>query len=415
MAGDADGAGRTPRTTRSTALLFVAVCVIAANMRATITGIGPVLDQIGDDLTITAATLGVLAAVPLIAWAIVSPVAHSLSQRYGLARVVLWALLLLVAGTIWRSLPGPALHLWLGTALIGIALAIANVLMPAVIKREFRERVPLVTACYSALLGGVGAIASGIVVPISHLELGGVQWGWRPALLATGILLPVAVLLWALTRRGSEVAGGHPAPDHHAPRTARQPRTGIWADPLAWQIAGYTGLQSASFYILVTWLAPFSTSVGRTPVAAGIDVMLFQITGVVGSFIVPLALGSRARRWVPALLPTLGVVGALGLILVPAGVPIWACVAGLSAGASLGMSLTLMAQRARNPATAAALSGMAQSIGYLIAAFGPIAFGSLHTLTDAWLLPLLLLVAVLFGQASVGALVGRERFVLEAR
>ena len=392
---------------RSALLLFVAVCVIAANMRATITGIGPLLDQIGDDLGIGSAALGLLAAVPLIAWAIVSPLAHDLSQRFGHSRVVLWSLLLLTAGTIWRSAAGPALNLWLGTVLIGVALAIANVLMPAVIKRDFGARVPAVMAVYTALLGGIGAIASGVVVPISHIEADGGELGWRPALLATGILLPFAIALWAWTMRGARADAARPR------GAARRPPTGIWRDGLAWQVAAYMGLQAASFYMLVTWLAPISTSIGRSEVVAGVDVMFFQITGVIGSLLVPVVLRGGLRRWVPALLPSLAIIAALGLILAPAGVFAWACLAGLSAGASLGMSLTLMAERARDHHTAVALSGMAQSVGYVIAALGPIAFGALHTLSGDWTAPLLLLVLVLLGQGVIGALVGRDRFVLE--
>jgi CP family cyanate transporter-like MFS transporter len=390
-------------------LLLVAVLVIAANMRATITGIGPLLDQIGDDLGITAATLGLLAALPLIAWALVSPLAHDLSERFGLSPVVLWAIVLLTAGTIWRSLPGSALNLWLGTALIGVALAIANVLMPAVIKRDFTAHVAGVTAAYTALLGSFGALASGVVVPISHIETADGPLGWQVALLATGILLPLAIGLWAWAMRGR--------------RTERMPRagagrrasTGIWTDGLAWLVAGYMGLQAAAFYMLVTWLAPISTSTGRSPVTAGIDVMLFQIFGVIGSLVIPFALRGPVKRWVPALIPVLAIVGTVGLIAAPGGVLVWGCLAGLSTGAALGMSLTLMAQRARNHSTAAALSGMSQSVGYVIAASGPILFGALHSLSGGWLLPLLLLLIVLIGLGVVGVAVGRERFVLEPR
>ncbi|HEX5859884.1 MAG TPA: MFS transporter [Microbacterium sp.] len=398
------------REPKTALLLFVAVCLIAANMRATITGIGPLLDQIGDDLGIGSAALGVLAAVPLIAWAVVSPAAHDLSRRFGHSRVVLWSLVLLTAGTIWRSAAGPALNLWLGTALIGVALAIANVLMPAVIKRDFGARVPAVMAVYTALLGGVGAIASGVVVPISHVATDGGELGWRPALLATGILLPFAIALWAWTMRGARAdAAARPRA-----ATRRQP-TGIWRDGLAWQVAAYMGLQAASFYMLVTWLAPISASIGRSEAVAGVDVMFFQITGVIGSLLVPVVLRGGLRRWVPALLPSLAIIAALGLIISPDAVFAWACLAGLSAGASLGMSLTLMAERARDHHTAVALSGMSQSVGYVIAALGPIAFGALHTLTGDWTVPLLLLVVVLIGQGVIGALVGRERFVLERR
>ncbi len=390
-------------------LLLIAVLLVAANMRATITGIGPLLDQIGDDFGLSATTLGLLAALPLVAWAVVSPLAHDLSLRFGLARVILWAIVLLAAGTIWRSFPGTELNLWLGTITIGVALAVTNVLMPAVIKRDFPLRVAGVTGVYTALLGGFGALASGIVVPISRIETASGPLGWQIALLATGILLPFAIVLWASVTHARK-------PDLTAPRTAgRRPATGIWTDRLAWLVAGYMGLQAAAFYMLVTWLAPISASTGRSAVVAGIDVMVFQIFGVIGSLAVPFVLRGGMQRWVPALLPAPAIVGTLGLMLAPDAVLVWGSFAGLSTGASIGMSLTLMAQRARNHGAAAALSGMSQSIGYVIAALGPILFGALHTVSGGWIVPLVLLLVTLAGQGVIGITVGRERFVLDPR
>ncbi|WP_159502383.1 MFS transporter [Microbacterium sp. 18062] len=434
--------------------LVAAVCLIAANMRATITGVGPLLDQIAADLGTSTAALGALASVPLLTWAIVSPLTHGLSTRFGMSRVVLWAMIALGAGTAWRSWPGVSVDLWLGTVLIGAALAVANVLMPAVIKRDFGRHVPLMMGLYTALLGGVGAIASGVVVPISQAAGGGAD-GWRIALAATSALLPIAIALWiwVLARGRNRASASGPSRSIGAmPATAdavtaaasgtspaagtgaaspggaasapvctraglppRRRGTGIWGDPVAWLVAAYMGMQSSSFYMLVTWLAPYATAHGRSAVVAGVDVMLFQILGVIGSFAVPLALRGRARRWVPALLPVAGLGAAGGLLLAPEALTIWALVAGLGAGASLSMSLTLMAERARDHATSSALSGMSQSLGYLFAALGPISFGALHAIDGGWTWPIVLLIAVLAAQAAVGVAVGRDRFVLDPR
>lgn len=389
-------------------LLLIAVALVAANMRATITGVGPLLEEIADDLGTTTAALGALAAVPLLAWAVVSPLTHGLSRRFGMSRVLLWALIALGAGTAWRSLPGTEVNLWLGTGLIGASLAIANVVMPAVIKRDFPGRVPVMMGMYTALLGGVGAIASAVVVPISH-AVDDPDAGWRVALAATAALLPLTIALWAWSQHG-RTRRSAPAP---APGASRS--TGIWRDGLAWQIAAYMGAQSASFYMLVTWMAPLAASTGKSPVAAGVDVALYQILGVIGSFAVAFALQGRLRRAVPATLPLLAIAAAIGMILAPQLLTAWALLSGLSAGASLSMSLTLMAQRARDAAASSALSGMSQSVGYLLAAAGPISFGALHALDGGWTAPLLLYIAVLVGQCVVGVSVGRDRYVLEGR
>src|SRR5690606_13664580 len=202
--------------------------------------------------------------------------------------------------TLVRSLPGPLVSLWLGTALIGMALAIVNVLMPAVVKRDFPGHVAGMTALYTALLAGFGAISSGVAVPISHIEVGGEPGGWRFALLVTGgILLPFAIVAWWWTQRG-------PA-RRHVRAAGHRGRTGIWTDPVAWLVAAYMGLQSAMFYMLVTWLAAISMSTGRSEVVAGIDVMVYQLFSLAGSVLLPLILRGRVERLAPALIPVLAV------------------------------------------------------------------------------------------------------------
>ncbi len=393
---------------RSAALLIAAVCLVAANMRPAITGLGPLLDQIGDDTGMTVAALGALAAVPLAAWALFSPLAHTLSRRFGQPRVLLWSLVVLLAGTLVRSLPGPVASLWIGTAVLGIGIAIINVLMPAVVKREFAGHVPAVTALYTALLAGFGAISSGVVVPISHIEFGGEPAGWRFALLVTGAaLVPFAIGVWWWTHRGSRGA--------RTPATGLRGRTGIWSDPVAWLVAGYMGLQASMFYMLVTWLATISMSTGRSEVVAGIDVMVYQLFSLAGSLLLPLILRGRTERWAPALIPSLAIVGVAGLMWAPGAILVWASLVGLSSGATLGMSLTLMAQRARDHDASAALSGMSQSVGYVIAALGPVSFGWLHGLTGGWTASLALLLAVLAALTVVGVFAGRDRFVLDRK
>lgn len=407
MSSDRQPTDELPRRSTAAAALVVAVCLVAANMRPTITAVGPLLDQIGEDTGIAMATLGFLASVPLIAWALVSPFALRLSRRFGMSRVVLWSLVVLLAGTVIRSLPGQTASLWIGTAIIGMALAIANVLMPAVIKRDFPGRVPLMMGLYTALLGGVGAIASGVAVPLSRL--GDESSGWRLALLITGAaLLPFAMAAWAWATRG-----------HHAHHLAalknHASARGIWTDRVAWLVAAYMGVQAATFYMMLTWLATISVDTGKTDIAAGFDVMIYQLMTITGPFIVPLLLRGRARPLVPSLIPLLGVVGVVGLIAAPDAITVWVLPIGLASGASLSMSLTLMAERARDHDASAALSGMSQSVGYVVAAIGPVVFGWVHTVAGGWVWSLALLIAVLLAQSTIGLAVGRDRYVLEPR
>lgn len=409
MGSERTRGGTTVRSGAGVALV-VAICLVAANMRPTITAVGPLLEQIGTDTGMSLATLGLIASVPLVTWALVSPFALGLSRRFGMSRTVLGALVLLLGGTGVRSLPGVAggvPGLWLGTLLIGVALAVANVLMPAVIKRDFPARVPLMMALYTGLLGGVGAVSSGVAVPLSML--GTAESGWRIALLLTGaaLLIP-AIAVWAWATRGHHAA-------HLAASGSPRGRLGIWRDGLAWIVAAYMGLQASVFYMVLTWLATISSSIGRSEVVAGFDVMVYQLCSIVGSLLLPIALRGRAAPLVPALIPVLGIAGVIGLMVDPERIVVWAVLIGLFSGAALSMSLTLMAERARDHDSSAALSGMAQSVGYVVAALGPVLFGWVHAATGGWALSLTILLVVMIAQIVVGALAGRERFVLEPR
>ncbi len=413
-----------PRTTRRPwVLLFVAVALVAANMRMTITGVGPLLDQIATDQGVTPAALGFLGSLPLLAWAAFSPLAHGLSARIGLTNAVTVSLAVLTAGTVWRSFPGGPANLWVGTAIIGAGLAFANVLMPAIIKRDFPQRLALVMGAYTALLGGMGAVTAGLVVPVSQIPAGDDVLGWRGALLLTGAALPVAIAVWVWAYRkrrgvsGSAVPGATGPADAATATATTRSSAGrrIWRDPIAWLVSVYMGAQSVTFYVVSTWFAPYETALGQSPVVAGVELMIYQIFGIAGSMLVPVFARGRLTRWLPALLPAIGLVAWIGMALLPAAMPAWIVIGGISAGALLTMSLMLMAQRARTQDHASALSGMAQSLGYTIAAIGPISFGWLHELTGGWVLPFAVVWVAAGVVILVGLPLGRPRYVLEPR
>ncbi|MBN9611972.1 MAG: MFS transporter, partial [Actinobacteria bacterium] len=253
----------------------------------------------------------------------------------------------------------------------------------------------------------------------------GAELGWRIALLATGALILPALAVWIWATRGGSAQAASPAPGDTATAdaaavaaaAATDHRAGrrIWGDRLAWLVSVYMGTQSAAFYMLSAWLAPYSTGMGRSAVLAGIDVMIYQLMGVAGSMLLPLLNRGRMRRWTPALIPAITLLSAIGMLAAPGVLPLWLVTAGLSTGAALTIALTLTATRSRTAQHAAALSGMAQSVGYLIATIGPIAFGWLHGLNGSWLAPFALVWLSLAVQLGSGLIVGKPRFVLESR
>lgn len=373
--------------------------VVAANLRPAITAVGPVLHLIGTDTDLSSAWLGLLGAVPLLTFAAVSPAVHLLSQRFGTDRAVLASLVVLVAGTVLRDVPGFTGWLWLGTAVLSGAVAVGNVLVPSIVKRDFPRDVPLMTGLYSAVLSGFAALASGLAVPLADVG------GWRLALGVWAALSAVAAAVWALRLVGPD------APVPAMTTATPSPQASMWRSPVAWQVALFMGSQSLTFYLLITWLPTIERSHGVEEVVAGWHLFGYQMCGIVGS----LAVGWAMRRTLGP--RSLGVVVSVlmvaamgGLLAAPGLVLLWDALAGLSSGAALVLSLTLIAVRARSTRDAGRLSGMVQSIGYLIAAGGPLGAGALNQLTSSWSPVVIAVAAVATIQCGLVLAAGRDRF-----
>ena len=350
-------------------------------------------------------------ALPVIGFAVISPIAPAVARRIGLEWSLGSSLLLLAVAIVGRSLPIPG-AIWVGTALLGAAVAMLNVLIPALIKREYPSRVGQMTGIYSAVQSGMAAVAAGLAVPIA----GFTDAGWRLSLgiWAALALIGFGVFLPQLRSRHSvaqtAVDAGAVA-DTDAP--AAPGRVGpMWRSALAWQVTLYLGLQSTIYYTAITWWPAIEHSDGLSVSLAGWHQFVFQGFGIVGSLAAAALLHRmRAQSGLAAAAAVLAFIGIGGQLLWPALGIVWVIFVGTSGGASISIALSLFGFRTRNHVQAASLSGMGQSVGYLLAAFGPILVGVLHDATGSWEGPLLLLLAVTVGIFVTGCLAGRARFV----
>ncbi len=374
------------------ALLVWGLLVVAANLRASVTAVGPLLDRVQAELGLSPAGAGLLNTVPLLAFAVLSPMVPRLAARWGPERLLWGALLVLTAGIAVRWASAVA-ALFAGTVLIGAGIAVGNVILPSLIKRDFPTKVGLLTAAYATVMGGVAAVASGVAVPISRLA----PDGWRTAWGFWIVLALVAVVLWVPQLRA-------PRPAPQAIRRHRLP----WGSGLAWAVTAFMGLQSLGFYVVVTWLPQVVQDSGVSAVAAGWLLFLFQAVAVVTGLVVPAVLRSvRDQRGVAAVSSAVLLAGYLGLLLAPGWAVLWSVVLGLGGGACLVLALAFLSLRAPDAAAAGALSAMAQSIGYLLAAAGPVIFGLLHTVGPGWQAPIVLMCVAAAGQALVALVAGR--------
>lgn len=383
-----------------TILLATGVILLALNLRACITAVGPLTPFIRGTTGLPDVLIGLLTALPLLAFGAISPLAPRLARARGIEVMLQASLLGLTAGIVLRSLPLPGL-LFLGTALLGAAIALSNVLLPALIKRDFPRQIGLMTGVYSTMLGAGGAIADGVSIPLAQRT----PLGWAGSLAFWALPAALAALLWL------PLVWRRPAPE--AARVSGGTGGRLRRSPLAWQVTFFMGLQSLGFYIIIAWFPLIFQGQGLDAVTVGWLLSLMQFVGVLSSLLTPLlAARMRSQRLLVAVVVLLSLSAYAGIILGAYHlVVLWCVLLGLAQGAYLSLALLFFILRTPDTRTAAALSGMAQSIGYLLAATGPLLFGGLHDLTGGWTVPLLALCAVALVLLAVGMGAGRARVV----
>lgn len=389
-----------PRTWPRAVLALGSLLLVASSLRPALTSVGPVLESIGATTGLSNSALGLLTALPLLGFALFSSIVHGPASRWGVNRVLLAALAVLAAGLVVRSLPAlPAL--WIGTAMIGAGVAFGNVLVPVILRRDHPGRIALFTGVSTSVMSGFAALGAGLAVPLAAL-LG----GWRMSLGVWAVPVVVALLVWAARTRWVPA----PAPVTSVNDAPAEPAGTVWRSATAWQVTAFMGLQSTAYFTLINWLPSVEASRGVSPETAGWHLFAFQIAGVVAGLAVTALMGRRAEQRPACVAVSLAIVVAMaGLLWVPAWGPLWIIIAGTGTGSSIVVALSLIGLRGRSQGETTRLSGMAQSIGYLFAACGPIAAGALSQLTGSWDLVLMLVGGLALVQTMVAFWVGRDR------
>ena len=363
-------------------MTFISTTVVSFCLRPAITGIGSVLQLIKQDLGLSDSASGLLTTIPMISFAVFSPFVDRLNDRFGTTKTLLSGFAFIIIGTFIRSfagLPG----LFIGTLIIGAGIAFGNVLIPAIIKSEFPLRFGIVMACNTTCMALSSGLASGVNYPLSE----SIGAGWRTALLLWAVLAFIAVVLWMPSRRVN-IQSKH-----------QRSEKNLFRNGLAWWVTLFIGIVALIFYSCLTWLFTIFHSKGLSSEAAGYYVSAFQLTGIASSFIVPYLSGKRAdQRPIAYTLVGLFIAGiALINIFSNNGILLAATLIGGFAGNGLfALSMSLIGFRSSNGSDATKLSSMSQSLGYVIAAFGPIAFGMLNELSGGWVAPLWVVVALGF-------------------
>ncbi|MBD5551118.1 MAG: MFS transporter [Lachnospiraceae bacterium] len=378
--------------------LLIAIIIVGICLRPSITGIGSLMKLIKPDLMLSDTACGMLTTIPLLTFAVISPMVKACNTRIGTGRTLIMGFLLIAFGTLIRSFCGLS-GLYLGTVLIGSGIACGNVLMPAIIKNEFAEKYGFVTALNCVGLAVSSAIASGVNYPLAD----NIGLGWQFTLCIYAAVSIVAIAVWFPVRAVSintrKVEGNY---------------FDIMKDKTAWAVTLFLGIEALAFYSCSAWLSTIFQSKGLDAVTAGYYVSCFQLTGIPASFLMP----ALAGRYKDQRKLTCCVVGAflMGIVMMacteaPSVLFLAALIGGFGCNGGFALSMAFIGFRTDNGTDAMLLSGMSQSIGYVIAAFGPTGLGIVHDWLGDWNASLWIVAALLVILLAVGMQSAKDKTI----
>ncbi|MER5748441.1 MFS transporter [Streptomyces sp. NPDC002088] len=383
-------------------LAAVALVLAAVNLRPAVTSLGPVLEETRASLGMSATVAGLLTSVPAVCFALVGLTAPRLARRYGTDGVIAAGTAAIAIGLALRPLTASTALFVVLSALALAGIAVANVLLPVVVKQRFPDRVGAMTGMYAMALNVGASTAAAVTVPVAR-AFGG---DWRIGLGCWAAVAAVALPPWlALARDHSASATGTPDTSQGPAPAVRLTRS-----PTAWALAVYFGLQATAAYVIIGWLPQIFRDAGLSAETAG---LLFAVTSLLGvplSFALAAVAGRlRHQSGIAVAIGVFGLAGYAGLWAAPGAAPwLWAVLLGI-ANCSFPLALTMIGMRGRDSATVIRLSSFAQSTGYLLSIPGPVLVGALYQHSGSWKAPLVFMALLMLPQVVAGFLAGRDR------
>jgi CP family cyanate transporter-like MFS transporter len=374
-----------------------ALLLLTLALRLPIGAVAPVLEEIRDGVRLSPSAAGALTTLPVLFFGLSAWVAPSIGRRWRPDQVLLVCLVGIVIGMFVRIEP-QTLPLYGGTLVLSISIAVANVLVPSVIKRDY-QRPGTMMGLYTMTLTSGAALAAGLTVPLMH-ALG----SWRWALVAWVVPVLGALVLWVPVARRAR---------RRPVDAADQRIVRLWRDPTAWWVTAFMGTEALTFYVTLSWVPDILRDSGLSANQAGVMLSLCMLIGLPGSLVAPMiAARMPDQRVMTAAVAVLSALGLGGLLVLPGQlVLLWMALLGIGQGIGFGLAMTFIVLRAPDGPHAAALSGMVQGVGYLLAALGPFVVGVVHDISHGWTWPLILVLIVVGGELVAGLGVGRPAMV----
>jgi MFS transporter, CP family, cyanate transporter len=377
---------------------LLSLVFISLAIRPPVASIGPLVEELIRTEFLTLFQVSLMTSLPIVCFGLGAFLSPALVKRFTLNKAMMYVLIVLSVAMATRLIGGfPALMT--STIIIGLAIAIANVLIPTIVREQFPDRIELITGVYVTLLAISASFAAAIAVPSSDL-LG----GWRGALAVWIIPAVLAIIFWVPLFR-SKAVGKITSVATHA-----EERKAVVRSSLTWGIVFFFGLQSGGFYSILNWLPSLLIDRGMSAVDAGSLLGLTTFVGVPSGFLASLLFRKfKSLSLIAVGMTSLTLAGLLMIWLSPELLVLACVITGFGFAATFPLSLTLIGSRASTSTQTTQLSALAQGWGYLISAAGTFGFGFLREVTGTWDASLVLVSVLTFIQLFAGAVAGRDK------
>ena len=357
-------------------LIILGVIFLSLILRTPITSVGAILGPLKSILDINNTVAGFITTIPLIAFAIFSPMVAKLSNKAGLEKTLLLAVITISIGLALRFYINTYVF-FLTTFIIGVGITVGNVLLPGLVKKYYPEKLGLMTGFYAVVMNVGAAVAAGISYPILSTNIGGEKFSTG---LAVNIWLVIAVINVFVYTAMSKNSSVSEVKDSH------EKVHGYFKYSKMWTIMLSMGLQSALFYCSVSWFSEIMISKGFTPETAGLLLSISQFAQFPSTFIVPILADKLHNKLIIPVVITIGyLVSLVGMLYTSGNFVImltFIIIFALAGGGSFSYVMYLFSVKSRNESEAADISGLAQSGGYLLAAVFPPLLGYIRDISD---------------------------------
>lgn len=387
---------------RGLLLALLGVIFVAANLRAPLTSVGPVIDQISAGLALSNASAGLVTTIPLLAFGFLSGWIPRISERFGMEIVLFVSLVVLAFGLFIRSLADLA-SLFIGAALVGTAITVGNVLMPAYIKNKFPNRIGSITGIYSVAMNLTAALAAGFSISLGNWT----NMGWQGAIGIWLVLTLFTLFIWAPQLKSRKNR------QSRSESSTAVPKINVYRSKLAWAVTFFMGIQSLLFYCLTAWLPKIVQDWGVAVETSGWVLSYIQFAQLPMTFLgAIIATKLKDQRFLGILVGILFTLGLLGLLVFKTQYMLLSCILiGVGSGLAFSLSMLFFVLRTGNVVYAAKLSGMAQSIGYLVAATGPPIIGALFDFSGSWNSSFIFMLLMATSLLFFGWIAGKDKTV----